>query len=277
MQDLEGKVAVVTGAGRPLGIGRGCALRLAERGADVVVSDICRQYEGDMAFYSLGEWEQLQKAVGEIEALGRKGLAFKVDVTIKDEVQAMVDETIKHWGRIDILVNNAGTGVGVGPFLDINEEAWDKTFDVNVKGTFYCCRAVIPHMIEQGGGKIINISSTAGLRGAAQYGAYVPSKFAVVGLTELLAAEFAPQKINVNAVCPAMVDTDLGIAEYHFLAAVQGSTFEEVREATRKSIPLGRAATADDIADVVAFLASPQSDYMVGQSIAVTGGMEFSH
>ncbi len=277
MSDLIGKVAVITGVGRPRGIGRGCALRLAREGADIVISDVCRRYEGDLAFYNVGDWEQLQKVVGEIEALGRRARAFKVDVTEKDEVQEMVDGTLKEFGHIDILVNNAGSGVGVGPFLSISEAAWDKTFAVNAKGTYLCCQAVLPSMIERKQGKIVNIASTAGLRGSAHYGAYCASKFAVVGLTQVLAAEFAQFNINVNCVCPCMVETDMGFDEYEFLSFVRGGTPEEARQAVIDMIPLGRAAVADDIANVVSFLVSEQANYMVGQAVAVTGGMEFSH
>jgi len=275
MGSLDGKTAIVTGVGRPRGIGRATALRLARDGANVVISDICRKYEGDLAFYNLGDWEQLQKVVGEIEALGRRGLAFKVDVTNKDEIREMVDGTLKELGGIDILVNNAGSGVGVGPFLTISEQAWDKTFEVNAKGTYLCCQAVLPTMIEQKSGKIINTASTAGLRGNASYGAYGASKFAVVGMTQILAAEFSQFGININCVCPAMVETDLGFEEYEFLSFVRGGTVEEAQQATIDSIPLGRAATGEDIADVIAFLASEDSRYMVGQAVAVTGGMEF--
>jgi 3-oxoacyl-[acyl-carrier protein] reductase len=278
MSDLSGKVAIVTGVGRPRGIGRGCAIRLAKAGADIVISDICRKYEGDLEFYNLGDdWNQLQNVVKEIEALGRRALAFKVDVTKKNEIQEMVDGTLKEFGRIDILVNNAGSGVGVGPFLTISEQAWDKTFEVNAKGTYMCCQTVLPTMLEQKSGRIVNIASTAGLRGGASYGAYAASKFAVVGMTQVLAAEFAPFNINVNCVCPAMVETDLGFEEYEFLSFVQGTTPEEARNAIIERIPLGRAANADDIADVVAFLVSEQGRYMVGQAIAVTGGMDLSH
>lgn len=275
MTELNGKVAIITGVGRPRGIGRACALRLAREGAHVVISDICRRYEGDLAFYNLGDWEQLQKVVGEIESLGRRALAFKVDVTIKDEIQEMVDGTLKEFGRIDILVNNAGSGVGVGPFLTISEAAWDKTFAVNAKGTYLCCQAVLPTMLEQRFGKIVNIASGAGLRGAASYGAYCASKFAVVGLTQVLGAEFAQFNINVNCVCPAMVETDLGLEEYEFLSFVKGGTVDEARQSLIDRIPLGRPATGDDIANVVSFLVSEQANYMVGQAVAVTGGMEF--
>lgn len=276
MGQLDGKIAIVTGVGRPLGIGRASALMLARMGADVMISDICRKFEGDLEFYNLGQWEQLEKVVGEIERLGRKAKAFKVDVTVRNEIQDMVDAVIEEFGRIDILVNNAGTGVGVGPFLNISEAAWDKTIDVNLKGIYHCCQLMIPHMIEVGAGKIVNISSGAGLRGAALYGAYAASKFAAVGLTQVLAAEFAPLNIHVNAICPAIVDTDMGFDQYEFLSYMRGVGIDEVRENLNKRIPLGRAATADDVAEVIGFLASSASDYLVGQAIRVSGGMELT-
>ena len=276
MGQLNGKVAVVTGVGRPLGIGRASALKLAEMGADVMISDLCRKYEGDLEFYNLGQWEQLEKAAGEIEGMGRKGRAFKVDVTIRSEIEEMVNAVLDEFGHIDILVNNAGTGVGVGPFLNIGEAAWDKTIEVNLKGIFHCCQLIIPHMIEAGGGNIINISSGAGLRGAALYGAYAASKFAAVGISQVLAAEFAPLGIHVNAVCPGIVDTDMGFDQYEFLSFMRGTSIEEVRGNLNKRIPLGHAATAENVAEVVGFLASPAADYVGGQAIRVSGGMELT-
>jgi NAD(P)-dependent dehydrogenase (short-subunit alcohol dehydrogenase family) len=167
--------------------------------------------------------------------------------------------------------------VGVGPFLTISEEAWDKTFAVNAKGTYLCCQAVLPTMLEQKSGKIVNIASTAGLRGSASYGAYAASKFAVVGLTQVMASEFAQFNININCVCPAMVETDMGFDEYEFLSFVRGGTAEEARQAVIDMIPLGRPAVADDIANIVSFLVSEGANYLVGQAVAVTGGMEFKH
>jgi NAD(P)-dependent dehydrogenase (short-subunit alcohol dehydrogenase family) len=272
---LDDKVAIVTGVGRPRGIGEATALKFAREGADVVVSDICREYEGDMSFYPLGGMDHLQKVVKKIEETGRKGLAFQVDITKKEEVQSMVEGTVKEFGKLDILVNNAGSAVGVGPFLTIDERAWDKTFDVNVKGTFYCMRAAIPEMLKIGQGRIVNVSSTSGLRGALNYGAYDASKFAVTGMTQTAAAEFAPQNILINCVCPGSVDTSLTQDEMEFFASALDATPEELKEMESERIAIGRWAVGEDIANVICFLASPMNTYMVGQAVSVEGGKEF--
>jgi len=272
---LDGMVAVVTGAGRPRGIGEATALKLAQEGADVAISDICRLYEEELAWYPLGELEHLQAVVKKIEDMGRRAAAFKVDVTSRNEVQAMIDETVEEFGRLDILVNNAGYAVGVGPFLAVDEVSWDKTFDVNVKGTFYSMRAAIPVMVEAGGGRIVNVSSTSGLRGARHYGAYDASKFAVVGMTQTAAAEFAPHNILINCVCPGSVHTSLTQDELELHASTCQTTPEELIDKENQRIAIGRWAVGQDIANVICFLASPLNTYMVGQALAVDGGKEF--
>jgi 3-oxoacyl-[acyl-carrier protein] reductase len=191
MKLLEGKVAIVTGAGRPKGMGRASALKLAEQGASVVVTDLAQKREDLMIEGLLGIGDEpgaLEKVVSEIEALGSKGLAMAVDVTDTDQIRACVEKTCETFGGVDILFNNAGTAIGVGPFLDILSANWDLSWQVNVKGMMEFCRAVIPRMIERGGGSIINNASMAGLGAEPGYGAYVVTKFAVVGLTKLLAA-----------------------------------------------------------------------------------------
>lgn len=274
MGTLDGKVAIVTGVGRPDGIGEATALKMAEEGASIVISDICRTYEGDLSWYPLGGWEYLESVVKKIKDMGKKAKAFKVDITKKNEIEEMVKETVKDFKRIDILVNNAGSAVGVGPFMDIPEASWDKTMEVNVKGTFLCMRAVIPEMLKSGFGRIINVSSTAGLMGASEYGAYSPSKFAIIGMTQTVASEYAPKNILVNAVCPHFVETSLGRDEYQYIAMLKGITTDEAREESIKTIPIGRPATGRDIANVIYFLASPLGSYMVGQAVAITGGGE---
>jgi len=272
---LDGKVAIVTGAGRPRGIGEATAIKLAQEGADVAVSDICRIYEQDLSWYPLGDMDHLHAVVGKIESFGRRARAFKVDVTRRDEVQAMIDRTVEDFGRLDILVNNAGSAVGVGPFLDVDEGAWDKTFEVNVKGTFYCMRAALPVMLEAGGGRIVNVSSTSGLKGSLHYGAYDASKFAVVGMTQTAAAEFASRNILINCVCPGSVHTSLTQDELELLASASGTTPEQIIDEESKQIAVGRWAVGADIANAICFLASPLNTYMVGQALAVEGGKEF--
>ncbi|MDJ0787371.1 MAG: SDR family oxidoreductase [Myxococcota bacterium] len=272
MGELDGRVAIVTGCGRERGIGRACALALAREGAAVVVSDVCREFEPNIRLHGVGTWEQLERLAEEIRSDGGKAHAVRCDVTRKDEVEELVAETLRQLGHVDILVNNAGCAVGVGPLPIISEEAWDKTMAVNVKGPFLLTQAAAPHMIARGGGKVIMMSSQAGVRAGARYGAYGASKHALVGLTQVLGAELAPEGIQVNAICPGLVDTDLGFEQYAFLAGMQGSSVDEVRAELLKSIPAGRFETPEDVANVCVFLASSRSDYLVGQALVVTGG-----
>ena len=192
----------------------------------------------------------------------------------------MVRQTLAKFGKIDILVANAGSQPGRDRELviDLEEDAFDLVQRVNTKGTFLTCRAVARHMVERGGpGKIVTMSSRAGKQGTAKYAAYCASKFAIIGMTQCLALELAPYKINVNAICPGLVDTE----RVHFMAEAlrpEGMPTEEYRQimlADRsKDVPLGRPAVADDIARTAAFLASDQSDYLTGLSISVAGGLE---
>ena len=276
MKLLKGKVAIVTGAGRPKGMGRATALRLAEHGASVVVTDVCRkrkelEIEG---FLSLGDdLGALEKLVEEIKRLGSQGMAMAVDVTDSAEIQACVEATCKRFGGIDILFNNAGTAIGVGPFLDISSENWELSWQVNVKGMMEFCRAVIPKMMERGGGSIINMSSLAGLGAMPAYGAYCVTKFAVVGLTKVIASEFGRQNIRCNAICPGNILTDMGEAEIKFIAMERGVSEEEARKLFGEVAALGRAGQAEEVADVVAYLAGPRSGFLTGVALPVSGGM----
>ncbi len=272
MGELSGKVAIVTGCGRPRGIGRACARALAAEGAAVVVSDVCREFEPELRLHGTGSWDGLEDAAAEIRALGAEAHAVRCDVTSRSEVEALVAETVARFGGVDILVNFAGCAVGVGDLAIIREEAWDKTMAVNVKGPFLCTQAAAPEMRKRGGGKVVMMSSQAGLRGGARYGAYAASKHALVGLTQVLGAELAPDGIQVNAICPGLVDTDLGFEQYAFLAGLEGLSIDEIRRELVKKIPLGRFETPEDVANVCLFLVSPHSDYIVGQALAVTGG-----
>ena len=278
MYNLNGKVALVTGAGGKNGIGRAIATRLAKEGADIAVNDITEHpYAADDT-----EWRGLPDVVSEIEAMGREVMSVVADVSDAKQVTEMVDRIVSHFGKIDILVNNAGTKAGKDrvPVVDLAEEDWDRVQDVNVKGVFLCCQAVARHLIKQGtGGKIINLSSITGKQGSAKYAAYCASKFAVIGLTQSLAHELASYQVNVNAICPSLVDTE---RVAHLAAAMMPddlSAEEQRSEFSRRSesiVPLGRLAKGGDIANMAAFLASEESSYMTGLSITVSGGLVMS-
>ena len=282
MYDLSGKVAIVTGAGGRHGIGRAIALRLAEEGADVVVTDIQRSTDAMRSEDRQAGWQGLDSVVSEIEALGRQSMGLFSDVSDRAQVADMVSQTLDRFGHIDILVNNAGSQPGRDRVLlvDLEEDAFDEVMRVNVKGTYLCSRAVATHMIERGGGgKIVIISSGAGKRGRARFAAYCSSKFALIGFTQSIAQELAEYKINVNAICPGLVDTERA----DFIAAAlapEGQSAEEHRvlmlRERSESVPLGRVADGDDIARTAAFLASAESNYLTGLSISVSGGSEMN-
>jgi NAD(P)-dependent dehydrogenase (short-subunit alcohol dehydrogenase family) len=282
MYDLNGKVAIVTGAGGKNGIGRAIATRLAAEGADVVVTDISQSVEAIREVDMRDGWEGLPSVVKEIEAMGRQSLGLFSDVSDSAQVDGMLESVLDHFGKVDILVNNAGSRPGKDrvPVIELEEEAFDEVMRVNVRGTYLCSRALARHMVERGsGGKIISISSGAGKKGIARYAAYCASKFAIVGFTQALAQELASDKINVNAICPGLVDTE----RVDFIAsalAPEGESSEEhrammIRERNLR-VPMGRVAVGEDIANMAAFLASNQSDYVTGLSISVSGGSEMN-
>ena len=294
MYSLEGKVAIVTGTGRPLGIGRSIALRLAQEGADVVVGDLCRPLE-PLPDHPVGMPQGLEALVKEIEGLGRRALAVKVDVTVNGEVEAMVRQAVDEFGKVDILVNNAGATFGEPPTLEMGEEIWDKTFAINMKGTFLCSVAVAKEMIKRGeGGKIVNIASQAGKWGglnsprpvdappgpslprqAIGLAAYSASKAAIISFTRYFAVEMGPFKINVNAVCPGWVETSSITEGLTKAAQTLGLTYEQLRDIlVANTIPLGRVETPEDVANLAVFLASGEADFMTGQAINITGGIE---
>ena len=282
MYDLDGKVAVVTGAGGRHGIGRAIATRLALEGADVIVTDVEQSLEAIRPEDRLEGWEGLTSVVKEIEGIGRKSMGMFSDVSDSHQVNEMITLTLSEFGKIDILVNNAGSRPGKDrvPVVELEEEAFDEVMRVNVRGTYLCSQAVARHMIERGGnGKIIIISSGAGKKGIARYAAYCASKFALIGFTQSLAHELAPFNVNVNAICPGLVDSE----RVDFIAAAlvpEGQSAEEhralmVRERNTR-VPLGRIAVGDDIAKTAAFLSSGESDYLTGLSISVSGGSEMN-
>jgi NAD(P)-dependent dehydrogenase (short-subunit alcohol dehydrogenase family) len=278
MYDLSGKVAIVTGSGRPNGIGQGLAKRLAREGADVVVVDVCKPYEAHAGVESpvgRGCWEELLDRKKEIEALGVRSLAVTCDATVEADVDAMVAAVVKEFGHIDILMNNIGGGaVGSGgPLIDVDAWGWDSGMMTNFKTAHLCSRAVAKQMIAQGtGGKIVNTASQAGLRPFPLLGIYCAAKAALVMYTKVLALELAPFKINVNAICPGTILTEMLRESMRELGSKFGMTEDQIIEQAIATIPLGRAQTPDDVADCAVWLASSQADYITGVAILTTGG-----
>ena len=272
MYDLSGKIALVTGAGGEKGFGRAIANRLAHEGAHVAVNDIAANP------YGADDWGGVDAVVAEIEADGGHAMPVLADVSDGSAVDSMVKGVIDQYGRLDILVANAGSRPGKDrvPVVELTEEAFDEVQRINVKGTFLCCRAAARHMIErEGGGRIIIIASTAGKRGVARFAAYVASKFALVGFTQSLALELGTYQINVNAICPGFAMTERMTEIAGALQSEDESLEEKLAGMHREradTTPLGRVTETRDIANMAAFLASDQSDYMTGLAISVAGG-----
>ena len=271
MYDLNGKVALVTGAAGAGGLGRAIALRLAQEGADLVINDLSEEK---------APRQGLSAVAREIEALSRCALPVYADVSSAQDVQRMVDAALAAFGRIDILVNNAGAPVGPDrvPVIELQEDAFDLVQRVNVKGVFLCSRAAARAMLARGeGGRIINISSTAGRKGVPRYAAYCASKFAVRGFTQALAGELAPHGITVNAICPGLVATER-IDDIAAALAPTGASIAQYRQEMIDSeiagIPLARMAEPEDIARMAAFLASEEAAFLTGMSYVVDGGAQ---
>ena len=274
MTRLDGRVALVTGAGRYRGIGRAIVLRLAEEGADIVVTARQRDpstfppHEQEMG------WKGIESVAEEVRGMGRRALALDCDVTDKDDLQRTVDAAVAELGGIHILVNNAAlpSEAGAAPILEMTDENWYETVDVNLHGLYHTIRAVGREMVKGGGGSIVNISSTAGRIGIPNYGAYCATKWAMHGLTQQLALELAKDNIRVNIVCPGSTDTDMMDGTFGRYDEVGGMEHGTSKAAIRARLLMGRQATVEEQAAVVAFLASDDSSYMTGQALNVDGG-----
>lgn len=245
MEDLLGKVAMVTGAGR--GIGRAIALRLARDGADLVVADV--------------DLESAKNVAAEIRQIGRRALAEKIDVTQKAQVRAAVDRAIAELGSLDILVNNAGILGPTTPVADTPEEEWDRCIAVHLKGAFLCCQAAVPHMIRQGYGKIVSMASVAGKEGNPNLAAYSVAKAGIICLTKSLAKEVATLGINVNCISPTVIETDL----------IKGMDPAQMAPLLAK-IPMRRTGKPEEAAALVKFLVSDEAAFVTGQCYDLSGG-----
>jgi NAD(P)-dependent dehydrogenase (short-subunit alcohol dehydrogenase family) len=246
---LKGKIALVTGARR--GIGRAVALALAGAGADVVVADIVME-DG-----------RLEKVAGEVGTPGRSALAIKVDISQAGQVEAMTRAALDRFDRIDILVNCAGVWIPGQTLVECPEKDWDRVIDVNLKGTYLCCKSVGAVMLKQRAGNIINLSSQVGLNPGAGAGAYSTSKAGIIMMTRQLALELAPAGIRVNALAPGIVKTDFNI-----------DLWKKPEDARRMAgiVPLGRLAEPEDVARAALFLAGDDSAYITGVVLPVDGG-----
>jgi meso-butanediol dehydrogenase / (S,S)-butanediol dehydrogenase / diacetyl reductase len=282
MGTLDGKVALITGAGGMKGIGRATALKLASQGADIVLSDLQRAPEDLPPQEIRQQWRGIDSVAPEVEALGQRCLKVWCDLTRSEQIQAMVQQAAEHYGHLDILVNNARAIIGRDrvPVTELREDVWQHFLAVNTTAVFLCTKFVGQVMTRQGqGGRIINIASDAAKRGSAMGAAYSASKFAVLGLTQAAALDLAPHKITVNAVCPGPVNTDRLSYWERAEAEARGMSLEAFRAgivAERgKATPLGRIAESEDVANLVAFLASEDACLITGQAYNVNGGLLF--
>jgi 3-oxoacyl-[acyl-carrier protein] reductase len=242
---LAGKVALITGAAQ--GIGKAVALLLARNGADIVISDI--------------NLEKAEETAKEVQALGRKAMATKVDVATLGDVEKMVQATLAQFGKVDILVNNAGIARDK-LILRMSEEDWDAVLNINLKGTFNCTKAVVRYMSKQKSGKIVNIASVVGEMGNAGQGNYAASKAGVIGFTKTIAREFAQRGINVNAIAPGYIETPMTDA-----------LPDKAKEELKRLIPMDRLGKPEDVAEAVLFLVSESANYITGQVLNVNGGI----
>lgn len=256
-QSVEGQVAIVTGAGQ--GIGRAIALRLAQDGMDVVVADLRAQ--------------EAEAVAGEVRAQGRRALALTIDVAKASDRERMIATTLAQLGRLDALVNNAGIQRVSMP-LDVTEEHWDAVMNVNAKAVYFCCELALRHMLRWGSGRVVNIASLAGKAASTPYHpVYNVSKAAVIAMTKTFALTYANRGVRVNAVCPGVIETPMQDVVDREFARVTGKQAEEIRAERVGRIPMGRIGLAEDVAAVVSFLVGPDSGYMTGQALNVTGGI----
>ncbi len=245
----EKRVALVTGGAQ--GIGRATVLALAREGADVAVADL--------------DVERARLTAGEARALGVRAAVLQVNVSNWPSVEQMFRSSMGELGRVDILVNCAGT-IGSAKGLDVSEREWDRIVDVNLKGTFLCCKVAVPSMVERGWGRVVNIASLAAFSGSITGDLpYAASKAGVVAFTKTLAKEVAPKGVNVNAIAPGPIDTE-------FQTRAGGMTREELRSRSAARVPVGRIGTPEDIAGVVVFLTSEAAGFVTGATIDVNGG-----
>jgi meso-butanediol dehydrogenase/(S,S)-butanediol dehydrogenase/diacetyl reductase len=275
MYNLKGKTAIVTGSGRPLGIGEAIVLRYASEGCNVVISDIGKSMGAEFPSDAIGSTSEMEEIANKARQYGVEAITVPCDVRKSNDVENLVRKAVEAFGSVDIFVNNAGVGYLMQLVTEMDEEKWDAVLDVNLKGAFLGIKYAAKQMIEQNkGGRIINIASQAAKSGFPFASAYTSSKHGLVGLTRATAIELAKHKITVNAVCPNHITTGLGDWQNKFFSDKLGLTYEQYMVRMKSNIPMGRTGLVEDIAKACAFLASDQADYITGEAMNVSGGEE---
>ena len=272
MVDQPKRVAIITGCGKAEGIGCATARLLAASGIAVVVADIeARGAASDNEPIRNTEWQGLDSLVNEIQSKGGKAIAVRGDISSEEDTERMVKAAMHQFGRVDILVNNAGAphGLDRGDIEGVPVSAWDLVMEINARGAFLLCRAVIPSMRAHKWGRIVNVSSVAGSMSFPYRGAYSASKAAVIGVTRSLAIDVAAEGITVNAICPGSILTARALST---AKRNNTSTVDDVLKARALTIPMKRHGNADEVAAAIAFFASPSSSYVTGQTLSVDGG-----
>ena len=278
--DLEGKVAVVTGAGRHGGLGAGIARKLAEDGVRIILHDLGDPRDTTAPDQGIGQTAELEEVAEELRAIHPDIATCTADMRVESEVEALIGSAVQRFGKLDILVNNAGVGFLFGPFVDQTQDMWDMVLDVNLRGAFFAMKHAIRQMQRQddqpkwGRGRIVSVGSRGSKSGSALTSSYIASKHGLVGLTRSVAIEMGPQQITVNMVCPNHVTTGLGAWQNDYMAKMRGQSVEEYLEAMRGRIPLGRVGDVEDTANACAFLCSGQARYITGEAMNVSGGEE---
>jgi meso-butanediol dehydrogenase/(S,S)-butanediol dehydrogenase/diacetyl reductase len=275
MSELQGKVVLVTGAGRPRGLGEAILRRLGTRGCRLVVTDLGKPGT-DLPGDRIGRSEDLQGVAEGLRATGAEVLALELDVRDEAQVESVVARAVERFGRLDVLVNNAGIGYVMEPLTGLTRERWQLVLDVNLLGAFLCTKHAARQMIEQGGGgRIVNIASQAAKSGHPHMSAYVASKHGLVGLTRSAAIELGEHGITVNAICPNHVTTGLGALQNEYFARLRGfASVDDYLADMREHIPLRRTGRGEDTAAAVEFLCSDAAAYITGEALNVSGGVE---
>ncbi|MEW4467778.1 SDR family oxidoreductase [Parasphingorhabdus sp. JC815] len=278
--DLEGKVAVVTGAGRRNGLGEAIAKKLAANGAKLVIHDLGDAGGNKSPTHDVDASEEIAEVVNGVRAINPDVTSFEADMRDEQQVEALIEHAVETYGKLDILVNNAGVGYLFGPLVDATQEMWDTVLNVNLRGAFFSMKYAIRQMLTQeiqdewGRGRVVSIGSRGSKSGSALTSSYIASKHGLIGLTRSAAIEYGGDQITVNALCPNHVTTGLGSWQNDYMAKMRGQSVDEYLAAMRARIPLGRVGEVDDTANACTFLCSGQARYITGESMNISGGEE---